>query len=207
MPPIPRSDQYLQTRKIPLGDFNGAKNCLHVIQHHQQQFPLFGAGRAQQVGAGRVAEIDLVAEAADDIDLSGIRCQSGEGNAEHARHAGGDLAHAAKAADDDRGVSGGIVSYPGQVPRQGRGSGSAPDTANSAGVATIETAATSVAIAAVSPASAPTATAAANGTTLNALACGDARPNRLTPQHPGGPSPAARAGSPLLLPTRHRRRQ
>ncbi len=72
VPPVSRSGEDLKVGDVAPGDFDGAKNSVPVIRRHDRPFRLFGASRAQQVGTGRVAETDLVAEAADDIDLSGV---------------------------------------------------------------------------------------------------------------------------------------
>ena len=72
VPPVSRSGEDLGVGEVAPRDFDGANNCVPIIQHHDQPFRLFGASRAPQVGAGRVAETGLVAEAADDIDLSGV---------------------------------------------------------------------------------------------------------------------------------------
>ena len=65
MPPVARPRHDLQLRKIPFGDFDHPQRIFRMVQRDDQQFRLLRPGRTQQIGAGRVAVIDLVAEPAD----------------------------------------------------------------------------------------------------------------------------------------------
>ncbi len=82
-------------------DLDHPQRLLRVVERDHQQAGALGAGGAQQVGPGRVAVIDLVAEAADHLDLLRALLQRGEGDAAHPQDAADDLPDPAEAADDD----------------------------------------------------------------------------------------------------------
>ena len=102
VPAVARARQDREVGKVALHHLNRAQHSRRIVQRHHQQLRLFGAGRAQHVGARGIAEIHLGAEAADHFDLAGVAFQRGELDAVHAQHAADDLPEAAEAADDHR---------------------------------------------------------------------------------------------------------
>ena len=70
-----------------------------------KQLRVLGAGGAQQVEPRRVAVVDLVAEAAHEVDLRRLISSAVNGIRLRAQHAADDLAEAAEAGDDHRGSS------------------------------------------------------------------------------------------------------
>ena len=104
VPAVARARQDRQVGKVALRHLDDAQHVRRIVQRHDQQLRLLGAGRAQHVGPRGIAEIHLGAEAAHHVHLAWIALQRGERDAVHAQHAADDLPEAAEAADDHRRV-------------------------------------------------------------------------------------------------------
>ena len=97
---VARAGEHLQVRIHALYQARGANVRVRVVGGQHEDLGAVGVRRAQQVGAGRVAVVDLGAEAAGNIHLVGAVLQRGEGDLLRAHHAPDDLPDPAEAGDD-----------------------------------------------------------------------------------------------------------
>ncbi len=87
-----------------IGDFHDFHRLCGVIDCDDQHFRLARPRRMQQIGARGIAEIDLVAEAAQQLDLVRAVIEHRDIEAVRAEQTGRDLAEPAEAGDDGEAV-------------------------------------------------------------------------------------------------------
>ena len=92
--------QHLEVREMLARHLGGAHRSFDAIDRQHQELGLLGLGGSEEFQARGIAVIHLAAEAAQGLDLVGIRFQRGEGYLLHAQQAAHDLAEAAHARDD-----------------------------------------------------------------------------------------------------------
>ena len=102
MPAVAGARQDMQVRKGAARHFHHLQRLLHVFHRYHQHAGALGAGGAQQVGATRIAEIDLGAEPPHHLDLAGVALQRGKTDALHAQHPADDLPKATETGDNHR---------------------------------------------------------------------------------------------------------
>src|SRR5580658_2114111 len=101
---VARAREDLQVRKLLAHQHRGAHRGVDVFDRQHQHLGALCAGRAQQVEPRGVAVIDLVAEAAHEIDVRLADVERREGQTLDPQHARYDLPEAAEAGDDHRDV-------------------------------------------------------------------------------------------------------
>ena len=95
----PRED--LQVRKVLADQFRGFHRRLDIVDGEHEDFRILGMRRPQQFQPRSVAVENLIAKAAQKIDLGLTGFERRKGNLLRAQDAADDLAEASEAGDDD----------------------------------------------------------------------------------------------------------
>ena len=98
---IARAREDFQVRKVLADQFRGAHRGLDVVDGEHEDLRILGMRGAQQFQTRGVAVENLVAEAAQKIDLGLTGFERGKGDLLGAQDAADDLSEAAEARDDD----------------------------------------------------------------------------------------------------------
>ena len=98
---IARAGENPQAREIFAHHLRRAHRCVDVVDRKHEEIGRFGSGRAQQIQPRCIAVIDLVAEAAHEVDVRLTRIERGEFDVPGTQYARDDLPDAAEACDDD----------------------------------------------------------------------------------------------------------
>ena len=93
-----------QVRKVLADHLHRAYRRLDIIDGHHEDLGVLGMSRAQQFQPRGVAVKDLIAEAAQEVDLCLAGFERGERNIFGAKNTADDLTEASEACDDDLGV-------------------------------------------------------------------------------------------------------